>query len=64
MGVDGVDIFYHHRPDHNTPLEETMTALDYAVRSGRALYVGVSNDSPEQTSRSLWRFCANWAHPV
>ena len=43
MGLDYVDIFYHHRPDPNTPLEETMAALDYAVRSGRALYVGVSN---------------------
>ncbi len=49
MGVAYVDIFYHHRPDPNTPLEETMTALDYAVRSGRALYVGVSNYSAEQT---------------
>ncbi|MFZ1752408.1 MAG: L-glyceraldehyde 3-phosphate reductase [Caldilineaceae bacterium] len=49
LGVDYVDIFYHHRPDPNTPLEETMAALDYAVRSGRALYVGVSNYSAEQT---------------
>lgn len=49
MGVAYVDIFYHHRPDPSTPLEETMTALDYAVRSGRALYVGVSNYSAEQT---------------
>lgn len=49
MGVAYVDIFYHHRPDPNTPLEETMTALDYAVRSGRVLYVGVSNYSAEQT---------------
>jgi L-glyceraldehyde 3-phosphate reductase len=52
MGVEYVDIFYHHRPDPNTPLEETMTALDYAVRSGRALYVGVSNYSPEQTRQA------------
>ena len=43
MGLDYVDIFYHHRPDPNTPLEETMGALDHIVRSGRALYVGVSN---------------------
>jgi L-glyceraldehyde 3-phosphate reductase len=43
MGLDYVDIFYHHRPDPDTPLEETMTALDYAVRSGRALYAAVSN---------------------
>jgi L-glyceraldehyde 3-phosphate reductase len=49
MGLDYVDIFYHHRPDPETPLEETMGALDYAVRSGRALYVGVSNYSAEQT---------------
>ncbi len=52
IGVDYVDIFYHHRPDPNTPLEETMAALDYAVRSGRALYVGVSNYSAEQTRRA------------
>ncbi len=43
MGLDYVDIFYHHRPDPETPLEETMMALDYAVRSGKALYVGISN---------------------
>ncbi|NLT72621.1 MAG: L-glyceraldehyde 3-phosphate reductase [Chloroflexi bacterium] len=43
MGVDYVDIFYHHRPDPDTPLEETMGALDYIVRSGRALYAGISN---------------------
>lgn len=43
MGLDYVDIFYHHRPDPNTPLEETMGALDHIVRSGRALYVGISN---------------------
>lgn len=49
MGLGYVDIFYHHRPDPDTPLEETMMALDYAVRSGRALYVGVSSYSPEQT---------------
>ncbi len=43
MRVDYVDIFYHHRPDPDTPLEETMGALDHIVRSGRALYVGISN---------------------
>ena len=43
LGTDYVDIFYHHRPDPETPLEETMGALDFAVRSGRALYVGLSN---------------------
>lgn len=47
MGVDYVDIFYHHRPDPGTPIEETMSALDYIVRSGRALYVGISNYSAE-----------------
>jgi L-glyceraldehyde 3-phosphate reductase len=52
MGVDYVDIFYHHRPDPDTPLEETMGALDYAVRSGRALYAGLSNYKPEQTRRA------------
>ena len=49
MGLDYVDIFYHHRPDPHTPLEETMAALDHIVRSGRALYVGISNYSGEQT---------------
>jgi len=49
MGLDYVDIFYHHRPDPETPLEETMGALDYLVRSGRALYAGISSYSPEQT---------------
>lgn len=48
-GLDYFDIFYSHRPDPNTPLEETMGALDYIVRSGRALYVGISTYSPEQT---------------
>ncbi len=43
MGLEYVDIFYHHRPDPETPLEETMQALDYIVRSGKALYVGISN---------------------
>ena len=52
MGLDYVDIFYHHRPDPGTPLEETMAALDYIVRSGRALYVGVSNYDGEQTRRA------------
>ncbi|KFI05660.1 aldo/keto reductase [Massilia sp. BSC265] len=49
MGLDYVDIFYHHRPDPSTPIEETMAALDHIVRSGRALYVGISNYSGEQT---------------
>ena len=49
MGLDYVDIFYHHRPDPNTPLEETVRALDVIVRSGKALYVGISNYNKEQT---------------
>jgi L-glyceraldehyde 3-phosphate reductase len=52
MGLDYVDIFYSHRPDPETPLEETMQALDYAVRSGRALYVGISNYSADQTRQA------------
>lgn len=49
MGIDYVDIFYHHRPDPETPLEESMMALDHAVRSGKALYAGISNYPPERT---------------
>lgn len=49
MGLDYVDIYYHHRPDPNTPLEETARALDGIVRSGKALYVGISNYNKEQT---------------
>ncbi|TJY71466.1 L-glyceraldehyde 3-phosphate reductase [Arthrobacter sp. CAU 1506] len=49
MGLDYVDIFYSHRPDPNTPLEETMGALDQAVRSGKALYAGISSYTAEQT---------------
>jgi L-glyceraldehyde 3-phosphate reductase len=52
LGVDHVDIFYSHRPDPETPLEETMGALDFAVRSGRALYVGISSYSAEETRRA------------
>jgi len=52
MGLDYVDIFYHHRPDPDTPLEETMTALDLIVRQGKALYVGLSNYTAEQTARA------------
>jgi len=53
MHVDYVDIFYHHRPDPETPLEETMAALDYIVRSGRALYVGLSNSKPAEARRAI-----------
>ena len=49
MGLDYVDIYYHHRPDPDTPLEETAVALDGIVRSGKALYVGISNYNKEQT---------------
>jgi L-glyceraldehyde 3-phosphate reductase len=52
MGLDYVDLFYHHRPDPETPLEETMGALDAIVRSGKALYVGISNYSAEQTRQA------------
>ena len=53
MHVDYVDIFYHHRPDPETPLEETMAALDHIVRSGRALYVGISNYRPAEARRAI-----------
>ena len=49
MGLEYVDIFYHHRPDPNTPLEETAQALDLLVRQGKALYIGISNYSAKQT---------------
>jgi L-glyceraldehyde 3-phosphate reductase len=52
MGLKYVDIFYSHRFDPDTPLEETMGALDYIVRSGRALYAGISSYNPEQTARA------------
>ena len=57
MGLEYVDIFYSHRPDPETPVEETMGALDQAVRSGKALYAGISNYTPEQTAARR-RFCA------
>ncbi|MDF2804927.1 MAG: aldo/keto reductase [Anaerocolumna sp.] len=53
MGLDYVDIFYHHRPDPNTPLEETMLALDAIVKSGKALYIGISNYNKKQTEEAL-----------
>ena len=53
MGVEYVDIFYHHRPDPETPLEETMGALDHIVRSGKALYVGISNYKPEDARKAI-----------
>jgi len=52
LGIEYVDVFYHHRPDPETPLEETMGALDAIVRSGKALYVGISSYSPELTGEA------------
>lgn len=53
MNLDYVDIFYHHRPDPNTPLEETMLALDLIVRQGKALYVGLSNYQPHECEKAI-----------
>lgn len=53
MGLDYVDVFYHHRPDPNTPLEETMGALDLLVRQGKALYVGISNYGAEEAKKAI-----------
>jgi len=53
MGIPYVDIFYHHRPDPNTPLEETMGALDLVVRQGKALYVGLSNYQPKEAKEAI-----------
>ncbi len=63
MGLEYVDIFYSHRPDPETPLEETMGALHAAVQQGKALYVGVSNYSPEQT-REAARILADLGTPL
>ncbi|MDT2810302.1 L-glyceraldehyde 3-phosphate reductase [Enterococcus asini] len=62
MGLDYVDIFYHHRPDPNTPLEETAHTLDLLVRQGKALYVGVSNYTPEQTAE-ISKYFKEWHTP-
>jgi L-glyceraldehyde 3-phosphate reductase len=53
MNLDYVDIFYHHRPDSDTPIEETMGALEQILRSGKALYVGISNYRAEQTEQAV-----------
>src|SRR6201986_5010792 len=53
MDLDYVDIFYHHRPDPETPLEETMTALDHIVRQGKALYVGISNYPAQKAAEAI-----------
>lgn len=52
-GLDYFDVFYHHTPDQNTPLEETMGALDHLVRSGKALYVGISNYRPKECTQAI-----------
>jgi L-glyceraldehyde 3-phosphate reductase len=57
MGLDYVDVFYHHRPDPGTPLAETMAALDHVVRQGKALYVGLSNYPPELTRQAAAILC-------
>ena len=62
MGLDYVDIFYHHRPDPNTPLVETAHTLDLLVRQGKALYVGVSNYTPEQTAE-ISKYFKEWHTP-
>ncbi len=53
LGLDYVDIFYHHRPDPHTPMEETIGALDLLVRQGKALYIGISNYRPEQAAEAI-----------
>ncbi len=63
LGLDYVDIFYHHRPDPGTPLEETAAALDHVVRQGKALYVGISSYSTEQ-SREMARLLADLGTPL
>jgi L-glyceraldehyde 3-phosphate reductase len=63
MGVDYVDVFYSHRPDPETPLEETMGALDTAVRSGKALYAGISSYSAERTAEAA-RILAELGTPL
>ena len=62
LGLEYVDIFYHHRPDPETPIEETAGALASAVNSGKALYVGVSNYSPEQTTAMANALAENRIH--
>ncbi len=64
MGLDYVDIFYSHRPDPDTPIEETCEALAQAVKSGKALYVGISNYSPEQTKSAYDTLMAMGVRPL
>ena len=63
MGLEYVDIFYSHRPDPETPIEETMSALDQAVRSGKALYAGISNYNPAQTAAAV-KFLRELGHAL
>lgn len=63
LGLDYVDIFYHHRPDPETPLEETMTALDHIVRSGKALYVGISKYYEPEVARRAFRMLRDLGTP-
>lgn len=63
MDLEYVDIFYHHRPDDDTPLEESMRALEQIVRSGKALYVGISN-YPAQKARQAFQMLKSWGVPV
>lgn len=63
MGLDYVDIFYHHCPDLNTPLEESMRALDHLVQSGKALYVGISN-YPAALAKEAIQMLKSWGTPV
>ena len=62
MRLDYVDIFYHHRPDPNTPVQETASALAAAISSGKALYVGISNYSPEQTAAMVEELATHGIH--
>ena len=64
MGLEYVDIFYRHRPDPETPLEETMGALDQMVRQGKALYAGISNYNAEQTRQARAHPAPTWARPA
>ena len=63
MGLDYVDIFYHHRPDQYTPLEESMRALEQIVRSGKALYAGISN-YPAEKAREAIQMLKSWGVPI
>ncbi len=63
MGVDYVDIFYHHRPDYDTPLEESMRALEQIVRSGKALYAGISN-YPADRAKEAIKMLKSWGVPI